>query len=324
MKTKKTDINVIKPANQLSLFGYNNYFDLWIRLQNNRKLPNCILLTGPKGLGKATFVYHFVNSILSKGESNEYSIKNHEINKNNFSYKRIITNTHPNFFTIDNDIFNEQIKIEQVRNLLKFLSKSTFLRDLKIVLIDNFEKFNLNSINALLKAIEEPSYNTFFFIIHDNSYKISETIKSRCLEFKINFSKSQKMHIFSQITQPYEEECKSIDVQNNLYFDTPGNLLKKCLFLNKSKTKIKENSLNYAYFFLDQYLYEKNPLSLTFASFFIEKFYTELCFNNVTNLSIRFQNYSKILRQISDMKNFNLFEKNTLISIKDILHHETR
>ena len=70
---------------------------------------------------------------------------------------------------------------------------------------------------------------------------------------------------------------------------------KKCLFLNKSKTKIKENSLNYTYFFLDQYLYEKNPLTLTFASFFIEKFYTELCFNNVTNLSILlsklFQNF---------------------------------
>ena len=249
MKTKKTDINVIIPENQLSLFGYDDYFDLWIRLLNTQKFPNCILLTGPKGIGKATFSYHFVNSILSKGESNEYSIKNHEINKNNFSYKQIISKTHTNFFTIDNDIFNEQIKIEQVRNLLKFLSKSTFSRDLKIVLIDNFEKFNLNSVNALLKAIEEPSYNTFFFIIHDNSYKISETIKSRCIEFKINFSESQKKHIFNQIIQPYEEECKSIDLQNNLYFDTPGNLLKKCLFLNKSKNKIKENSLNYTYFF---------------------------------------------------------------------------
>ena len=108
------------------------------------------------------------------------------------------------------------------------------------------------------------------------------------------------------------------------YFDTPGNLLKKCIFLNKSKTKIKENSLNYTYFFLDQYLHEKDPLALTFASFFIEKFYTELCFNNVNNSSIHFQNYSKILRQIIYMKNFNLVEKNTLISIKDILHHETR
>ena len=66
MKTKKTDINVIKPENQLSLFGYDDYFDLWIRLLNTQKFPNCILLTGPKGLGKATFAYHFVNYYFIK------------------------------------------------------------------------------------------------------------------------------------------------------------------------------------------------------------------------------------------------------------------
>ena len=111
----------------------------------------------------------------------------------------LISKTHTNFFAINNDIFNEQIKIEQVRNLLKFLSKSTFSRDLKIVLIDNFEKFNMNSVNALLKAIEEPSYNTFFFIIHDNSYKISETIKSRCIEFKFFFTLFEKKNILVDV-----------------------------------------------------------------------------------------------------------------------------
>ena len=164
MRTKETDISFTEPANQLSLFGYDRYFDLWTRLLKNNRLPNCILLTGPKGSGKATFAYHFINSILSRGENHEYSINNFKIDENNFSYKRIISNTHPNFFIIDKDEYSEQIKIDQVRNLLKFLSKSTFLRDLKMILIDNFEKFNLNSINALLKAIEEPTHNTFFFI----------------------------------------------------------------------------------------------------------------------------------------------------------------
>ena len=324
MKIKRNDINIIKPENQLSLFGYDDYFGSWIRLFNNQKLPNCILLSGPKGLGKATFVYHFVNFILSSGENNEYSINKHVINKNNFSYNQIISNTHPNLFTITNDKFSEQIKIEKVRNLLKFLSKSTLSKNIKIVLIDNFEKFNLNSINALLKSIEEPSNNTFFFIIHDNSYKITETIKSRCMEFKINFSESQKKHIFEKIIELYDDECKSFNVGNSLYFDTPGNLMKKILFLNQSKTQIEQNSLTCIYFFLDHYLNEKNPLSLSFASFFIEKFYYELCLNNTTNLNIHFMNYSKILRLISDMRNFNLFEKNTLISIKDILHNEAR
>ena len=59
----------------------------------------------------------------------------------------------------------DNIKIDQVRNLLIFLHKSTYTKDLKIVFIDNAEFLNVNSSNALLKSLEEPSSNTFFFII---------------------------------------------------------------------------------------------------------------------------------------------------------------
>ena len=48
--------------------------------------------------------------------------------------------------------------------------------DLKIIMIDNSEDLNVNSSNALLKAIEEPSKNTHFFIVNNNSKKISDTI----------------------------------------------------------------------------------------------------------------------------------------------------
>ena len=105
------NLEMVLPKNQFKLFGYEYYFNSFINLYQKDRLPNAILLSGPKGSGKATFAYHFVNSILSKGEINEYSIKDHEINKDNFSYNRIISNTHPNFFTVDNDIFNEEIKI---------------------------------------------------------------------------------------------------------------------------------------------------------------------------------------------------------------------
>ena len=59
-------------------------------------------------------------------------------------------------------IFWENIKIENVRNLRKFLSKTSYSQDLKIVMIDNSELLNINSANALLKVIEEPGNNTFF------------------------------------------------------------------------------------------------------------------------------------------------------------------
>ena len=173
---------------QLKLYGYNDYFKTFTEIYKKNKLPNCILISGPKGLGKATFVNHFINSILSENEDNSYSYQSLEIDKNNYSYNQTLSNIHPNFFTFDKD----HMKIDDVRSLLHFLNKSTYLKDLKFIFIDNFEKFNLNSINALLKAIEEPSTNTYFFIVHDSSYKIPETIESRCMKFKIFFNEKEK------------------------------------------------------------------------------------------------------------------------------------
>ena len=62
MKNKRREDTEILPSkNQLSLFGYTNYFNSMVELFKKKELPNCILFSGPKGLGKSTFVYHFVN-----------------------------------------------------------------------------------------------------------------------------------------------------------------------------------------------------------------------------------------------------------------------
>ena len=198
MKTANEDIEILLAKKQLRLFGFENYFNYFIKLYEKRKLPNTILLSGPKGLGKSTFAYHIINYLLSKNEEKKYSVKDFAIDKNNKSYKLLNTNTHPNFFLIENNLLEKDIKIEQVRNLLKFLNKSTYSKNLKIVMIDNAENLNLNSSNALLKAIEEPQNNTFFFIIHNNASNILDTVKSRCTEFKLTLTALKKKIYFNK------------------------------------------------------------------------------------------------------------------------------
>jgi len=95
-------------------------------------------------------------------------------------------------------IDGENIKIDQIRKLLLFLNKSTYYKSVKIVLLDNAEYLNINSSNALLKAIEEPSKDTYFFIINNDSQKIMNTIKSRCIDFVINFNFLKKKNIFKK------------------------------------------------------------------------------------------------------------------------------
>ena len=114
---KSTEI--LPPKNQLQLFGYEDYFDSFIKLFNKNKLPNTILLSGLKGSGKATFAYHFINYILSYREQNKYSVNNFTINPDNRSYINLCNNTHPNFFYLENDVKGENIKIENLRNIFR-------------------------------------------------------------------------------------------------------------------------------------------------------------------------------------------------------------
>ena len=56
------------PKNQLKLYGLNDYIDNLISLYQNNLLPNKILLSGSKGIGKCTLSYHFINYVFSKNE----------------------------------------------------------------------------------------------------------------------------------------------------------------------------------------------------------------------------------------------------------------
>ena len=172
----------------LKLFGYREYFNNFIKMHNNNKLSSSILLSGAKGIGKSTFAYHFINYLLSKNENDSYVVEENLINAENYSFKLLNSNVHPNFFLLENKNLDNEIKIDNARDLINFINKSTYSHEVKIILIDNAEKLNVNSSNALLKAIEEPPKNTFFFIILDDSHKIISTIKSRTSEFKFYFN----------------------------------------------------------------------------------------------------------------------------------------
>ena len=150
-------MNNIQPNNQIKLYGLNKFINEFIQLVNLNNLPNKILLSGQKGLGKSTLAYHLINYVLSRGEKYPYDINKLEINPQNQSFRTILNRSNPNFFLIDISNEKKSIDINQVRNLINNLNKSSFNDKPRFVLIDNIEFLNINSINALLKILEEPS-----------------------------------------------------------------------------------------------------------------------------------------------------------------------
>jgi DNA polymerase III subunit delta' len=314
--------NILPSQNQLKLFGFNKYFNFFTNLYKKENLPNVMLFNGPKGIGKSTFALHLINYILSLKDEKKYSLKNFEIDSENSTYKKIIDNTHPNYFSLDNYEEDGIIKIENVRNLLNFLNKTTLNSNIKIVLIDNAELLNINSSNALLKSLEEPKNNTFFFIINDSKYKILETIKSRSMEFKFFFSFEKKKKIIHEILEYHNYDFSTDLIDERLYFDTPGNILKYISVLDENNTNTNQDKLSSIYFLIDKYKQKKTQELLNFISLSIEILYNDLSVKNHNNISLYNYKKFKILKEIDNMKKFNLDKNNFFVSLKGYIKND--
>ena len=183
-------------SNQTILLGHKKEFMSLVNLYSNNNFPNKILFSGEKGIGKSTLAYHLVNYILSLDEDNPYNLEKLEINIDNKSFKLTQNKSNPNFTLIDVTEDKKYINIEQIRNLILSLNKSSFNTKPRFILIDNIELLNTNSVNALLKIVEEPNDNIFFILINNNK-KVLTTLKSRCLNFKFFLPHHQSIEIIN-------------------------------------------------------------------------------------------------------------------------------
>ena len=270
-------------------------------------MPNKILLSGKKGIGKSTLAYHIINSILSCEEEEKYNLKKFTINKNNKSYKLLQTNTHPNFFLIDLMEEKRIIDINQIRSMIQYTNKSNFNNLPRFILIDNIEYLNTNSINALLKVLEEPNDNLIFILINNNEKYILPTLKSRCLNFKINLTHNQSIEVTNSILQT--DLMSLINIELIDYYFTPGDFIKLINFANKKKINLKKVSLTeFLNVSIKDSLYKKDSYAKLLLFNFIEMFFLkELRFKN--SKSNFFKVYSDFIKKVDNTEKFNLDEE---------------
>ncbi len=296
----------LKPCNQLKLYGLHEDLKELIKLYNNKKLPNKILFSGQKGIGKCTLAYHLINYILSEAEDFPYILKDFSINDKNKTFKLINNGSLENFTLIDIQKEKKNIEIEQIRNLINIMNKSIFNNKPRFVLIDNTEFLNKNSINALLKILEEPNNNVFFILIHNNT-RILSTLKSRCLNFKLNLTHIKSLNVLKNILTDINE----INHELISYYFSPGNIYNLIHFLNENNIDPKENSLKQILLqIIEDKIYKKESNSKKLIFDLVELFLRNnyLIFNLV--------DYSDYLKLLNDIKKFNLDEESFFIEFR--------
>ena len=306
-----------KPSENPQLYGMNNYFNEIISLYNKKKMPTRILLSGKRGLGKSTLAYHIINYILSHKEDHKYAFNKFKINIDNRSFKLIQNNSHPNFYLIDIMNDKKNIDIAQIREMITYTNKSTFNDSARFILIDNIENLNKNSINALLKVIEEPNKNVFFILIHNNEKNILPTLKSRCLTFKINLTFEQSILISNQIVN--ENIFNFINPDLISYYNTPGEIVSLIAFAKEKNIDLKDSTLlNLLNLLIDNGFYKKNKLVKNLLINFIELFFLKeykLCVNKKSLLIF----YHDFINRIFNTEKFNLDEESLFLEFKSKL-----
>ena len=294
----------LKPILQTKLYGMDLIFDEIVSLFNSNKLPNNILFSGSKGSGKSTMAYHFINYIFSVNEDYSYDVESNKIDVQNRSFKLICNGSHPNFHLIDLIDDKKNIEISQIRNMINYTNKSSFNNLPKFILIDNVENLNVNSLNALLKIIEEPNKNVFFMLIHDDNKKIIKTLKSRCLPFKVSLSFDQSIKISNLLLNENIFDLINHDFVD--YYAKPGDYISLINFSKKNQINLNEFTLKqFLLLLINENYYKKNNF-IKFKIFY----YLELYFLKILNRSINKNKissfYTKFIHKINYANKFNL------------------
>ena len=309
-------INNYNPLNQMKLFGFKNEFDELKNSFEKNIFPSRILLYGKKGIGKNTFAYHLINYILSKDENDNYNYLEKEIQKNNKSYNLLSKYVHPNCFIVDLKEGKQSIDISQIREMFTFVNKSSFNNKIRFVLINNAESLNLNSANSLLKVLEDKTENLSFILIHNSKKKILETIKSRCIIYKIFLNNSESNKILNHL-------IPNLNLNNDFinFYNTPGEIIDFYNFCVDKKIEFENFEIeNFLKIISESNILKNNKYINENIINFIQIYFHKKIFNN-NNKNKYFDLHTSFVRKINLYKKYNLDLESILIEFESVTSH---
>ena len=294
------------PKKTTRLFGLENEFNFLKKIISSDKFPKTLMLTGNKGLGKSTIISHLMHYYFDKKTYNE---SENTFTNNSAFFNQFTENLFPNILYLNGSDY-KNVRIDDIRKIINDLNKSPIKDDKRFVILDDIDSFNLNSLNALLKIIEDPGKNNFFILINNKSNKLLNTIKSRSIEIKIMINKKDRLNISTSLLKYFNQD-KIFD--ENLVSSTPGNFLMFNYIFNNYSLDINETFLTNFNNILKIYKKEKNIFYKEMLLFFVEYNFQKLKLQGILNNKKLIEKRLIILQNMNDFFLYNL-NQNTLLS----------
>jgi DNA polymerase III subunit delta' len=203
------------PRDTERLIGQDTAEAAFLDAFNSGKLHHAWLLTGPRGVGKATLAWRLAKFLLATPDPDDGGMFSPEpaatldINPDHPVARRMAARSEPGLKSVTRSVnpdtkrMRKQIVVDDIRALGGFFQLSAAEGGRRVVIIDTADEMNPNAANALLKMLEEPPERAVLLLISHQPSSLLPTIRSRCRILRLNtLSPAQMAEAFSALPDP--------------------------------------------------------------------------------------------------------------------------
>jgi DNA polymerase-3 subunit delta' len=145
-----------------------------VRAADAGRVPAAILFLGPAGIGKRPLAEAFAARLLCEapvaGDACDRCAQ----------CTRLAAGTHPDLRAVARDADRRDLRIEQVRELTRWLGLQPLMAARKVGVVDDAHCLNEHGQNALLKTLEEPPGASTLLLVATSAALVLPTVRSRC------------------------------------------------------------------------------------------------------------------------------------------------
>lgn len=186
------------PRETPRLFGQDAAEQAFLSAYTSGRLHHGWLLTGPRGVGKATLAWRIARFLLATPPAEEDGLfgappppTTLDIDPDHPVAHRLLAGSDPGLVTITRSVnektgrLRDEIVVDDVRALNRFFGLSATDGGRRVVIVDCADEMNVNAANALLKMLEEPPARTTLLLISHRPSGLLPTIRSRCRTLRL-------------------------------------------------------------------------------------------------------------------------------------------